>query len=305
MDIHHSTIQRLAFVKYLFSLAVEQSRAPEIMAAASLLTFHDSIELFLQISAEHLNVGSKQPNFMDYWDLIPDKLPVSEFPQKEAMRRLNKARVALKHHGTLPSKLDIEAFRAATASFFEESTELVFGIEFINISLIEYVSPEKSRNHLKKAEELCRDALYEDATIEIALAFEKMIVDYESSKKELGLGSPFFFGKDMTFLSSFHLGISRHELSGVAKFIDNVNESIEAMQRAIKILALGLDYKKYSKFKLLLPHVYRMMSGDYTVHKSAMGRSPLLDKEYIEFCIGYVVECAIKLNEFNYSLKER
>jgi hypothetical protein len=300
----HSTIQRLAFVKYLFSLAIEQSRAPEIMAAASLLIFHDSIEIFLQIAAEHLNVGDKQPNFMDYWDLIPKKLPVSELPQKESMRRLNKARVSLKHSGILPSKLDIEAFRAASDLFLQETTKLIFEIEFTSISLIEYVSPEESRNHLKKAEEFCGDAKYEDATVEIALAFDKMIFEYESSKRDFGFGSPFFFGSDMTFLSSFHIGIDMIESRKIARFVDNVKESIEAMQRAIKILALGFDYRKYSKFKLLLPHITKVLSGDYIVQKRSFGRSPLPDKEYIEFCIGYVVECAIKLNEFNYSLSK-
>ena len=114
------------------------------------------------------------------------------------------------------------------------------------------------RNHLKEAEELCRNGLYEDATAEIALAFEIMLADYESSRKEPGLGSPFFFGKDMSFLSSFHLGINKIEQRTLAQFVDTVKESIEAIQHAIKIIAFGLDYKKYTKFKSLLPHIYRM-----------------------------------------------
>lgn len=195
MKVHHSTIQRLAFAKYLYSLAVEQSKAPELMSAASLLTFHDSIEFFLQISGEHLNVGSKNPNFMDYWDHFAKKLSVPDFPQKESMRRLNKARVALKHNGTLPSKLDIEAFRAASNLFFEDATKLVFDLDFSQISLIEYVSPEESRIHLKKAEDLCLKKMFDDATVEVALAFEKMISNYEANKNEWGFGSPFFLVK--------------------------------------------------------------------------------------------------------------
>jgi len=303
--MHYSTIQRLAFVKYLSSLAVDQSRAPEIMASASLLTFHDAIELFLQISAEHLNVGNKQPNFMEYWDLLPNKLPVSELPQKETMRRLNKARVALKHNGTLPSKLDIESFRAASSLFFQEATKLIFEIEFGSISLVEYVFPEEARDHLRNAEEFCGNAEYEDAATEIALAFEKMLSYYESNKRTIAFGSPFFFGNDMTFLSSFCLGIDRGESREIARFVDTVKESIQAMQQAIRILALGLDYRKYSKFKLLLPYISRVLSGEYIVQNRVPSSQPLPDKEYIEFCLRYVVECAIKLNEFDYALNER
>lgn len=298
----HSTLQRLAFAKYLFSVAVEQSRAPEILASASLLTFHDSIEFFLQVASEHLNVGKKQPNFMDYWDLFSGALEIDSFPQKETMRRLNKARVALKHSGTLPSKLDVEAFRSAVTLFFQEATMLVFELEFTEISLIEYVPSEEAREHLRKAESLSAGSQFNDATVEIALAFEKMIAEYESDKRELGFGSPFFFGKDMTFLSSFHMGLNRNEFRDIANFVDNVKESIEAMQRAVKILALGLDYRKYSKFKLLMPHISRVLSGDYIVQQSAMGRRPKPDDEYVRFCIDYVIECAIKLNEFNYSI---
>jgi len=43
---------------------------------------------------------------------------------------MNKARVALKHHGTFPSRLDIESFRASTASLSEDNTPLVFGVSF-------------------------------------------------------------------------------------------------------------------------------------------------------------------------------
>lgn len=303
MDIHHSTIQRLAFAKYLYSLAIEQSRAPELMSAASLLTFHDSIEFFLQISSEHLNTGKNQMKFMEYWEILAKKLSISELPQRESMRRLNKARVALKHSGTLPSKLDIEAFRATSKLFFEEATNLIFKIEFSQISLIEYVSPEEARDHLKRAEQLCLKAEFENATAEIALAFEKTISSYEENKREWGRGSPFYFGEDLTFLSSFHMGIDSHGHNDLGAYVDKVKDSVEAMQRAIKILALGLDYRKYSKFKRLLPHVSRVLSGDYIVQEGMLGKKEDADKEYIEFCINFIVECAIKLNEFDYEVK--
>lgn len=98
-----TVIKRLAFIKYLYKLAVDQSKRPEPLCSASILTFHDAIELFLQLASEHLNVGKQQPSFMEYWDLISQKLSNQELTQKESMRRLNRARVALKHHGTLPS----------------------------------------------------------------------------------------------------------------------------------------------------------------------------------------------------------
>lgn len=45
------------------------------------------------------------------------------------MQRLNKVRVALKRHETLPSSPDTEAFRVRVTSFLEGNTSLVFGVE--------------------------------------------------------------------------------------------------------------------------------------------------------------------------------
>ena len=51
------------------------------------------------------------------------------------MHAFNKARVGLKHHGVLPAKVHTEAIRANVTSFFVESTILIFGVEFDDISL--------------------------------------------------------------------------------------------------------------------------------------------------------------------------
>lgn len=44
------TVLRLGFVRYLYQLALQQSEQPEPMATASVLTFHDSADLFMQWS---------------------------------------------------------------------------------------------------------------------------------------------------------------------------------------------------------------------------------------------------------------
>jgi hypothetical protein len=54
-----TTARRLAFVRYLYGVAVQQSRYPEPLYGTSILTFHDSIELFLQLASEYLNVGKE------------------------------------------------------------------------------------------------------------------------------------------------------------------------------------------------------------------------------------------------------
>lgn len=298
MHLQHSVIRRLAFIRYLFQTAVQQSHAPAPLNASSILTAHDAVELFLQLASEHLNEGSGHPGFMDYWGLLDKKLDPGELGQKESMRRLNKARVALKHHGTLPSNLDIEAFRASVTNFFEENTPLVFDLELHEVSLVEFVSPDNARALLLEASDLIDSDDPLAALDKIAVAYADMISDYEDRKRDRFGRSPFFFGRDLTFHSAFFMGLQNVDRK-LAQYVDYVKESIEAMQDAIKVLALGMDYRKYSKFKRLIPVVQKAQRGAVVQRMRGEDDSPSLDDA--RFCLDFVIESSLALAEFDYS----
>ena len=305
MNLDPSTVRRLGFIKYLYSLGVEQSKAPEPLAAASLLTFHDSVELFLQLASEHLDAGSRQPGFMDYWGLLAAKLPQNQEPaQKESMRRLNKGRVALKHHGTLPSKLDVEAFRSSTTSFFQDNAPLLFGVGFEEISLLDFVQPKEAKDKLKEADRFVEEGDFEAATEAAGLAFEYVVDSYENSKRDRFRRSTFFFGRDLTFNSSFFMGMDRsgRDERKMADFVDKVKESLESMQQAIKVLALGLDYRRYTRFKMHAPDFVRTMDGTYHSRRFRTAHEPEVTVDDAQFCIDFVVEAAIRIRDFDYEI---
>lgn len=292
------TMQRLAFIRYLYTRGVEASRRPEPLSAASILTFHDSIELFLALASEHLDVGGRDSGFMEYWELLKPKLPDDGLTQKRAMRRLNKSRVALKHHGTLPSKLDIEAFRASSTSFFEENTPLVFGIDFTSVSMTRLVQYAQARASLEQADLLLREKDdREEALGLIAVAFHQVVDGWELSKRGPLGDSPFFFGKRLTRLDSFLIKVPDRNLT---KFIDAVIDSIGSMQSAMKLLSFGLDYRRYVKFRLLTPGVVGVYEGGYTVHR--FERDDLPSLEDCRFCYDFVIECAMHLQAVDFEL---
>jgi len=303
-----SVVNRLAFVKYLYITSVEQSEKPEPLCSASILMFHNAIELFFQLASEYLdaNIGSNV-EFMNYWDKLNPKLPTGkEVTQKESIRRLNKARVSLKHHGILPSKLDIESLRASATNFFEENTPIIFGIKFSEISLIELVQCEETKNNLKDAEKLLTENKIEDALVKIAIAFAQLIDDYEKRKIGQFGRSPFFFGEPLTFLSSFDIGfdigIDRNQMGRLAEFIDKVKKSIESLQNAVKILSLGIDYKRYVKFSLLTPFIARTLGG-YHISRRSYGSKGIPTVEDVKFCINFVIESSITLQEFDFNIE--
>lgn len=289
--LHHTDLRRLAFVKFLYATAINQSRSPEITAAASLLTFHDAVEAFLLIAAERN--GIKDPReFGKYWEEFDPVLKPEVLPQKQSLARLSKARVALKHHGNLPALADIESHRQAVTLFFTEATKLLFDIEFSQISMVEYVEPAEARTHLTSAQMLINVGDMSKASCEVITAFEVMVMNYVQSKGR----DPFHFGSDMSFMSSFFMRIPTDERGDMGRFIDATRGAITSMQQAMRILALGLNYKKYTHFRSLLPSFD--WSGNGTpLLQTTPERQGKLTNEYLHYCIDYVIECSIKLGE--------
>ncbi|WP_416866765.1 MAG: hypothetical protein ACMVP2_03710 [Imperialibacter sp.] len=286
-------LKRLAIIKHLFRIGVEQSYQVETVAAFSILSFHDSIEMYLKLLAEEKNIKSDKLNFLDYWTQIPS------LTLKESMRNLNARRVNIKHKGLLPSKSDIEISRVNAHDFFDQNTKTQFGIEFSEISLFSLISYENVRSQLEEAEKALNGNNFEDSIEKAAIAFHELLYTYENSKSDYLSNSPFFFGKDLTFQSSFHMGI--REDRDMARFVDNVRDSLDGIQKAIKIISFGIDYKRFAKFKLLTPKVTRMQNGH---HVSEIWRKKKWTKQNCQFCIDFVLDSALKLQEFDFDIAE-
>lgn len=303
-NITQPTVQRLAFIKYLFNVAVEQSWQPEPLAAASILTFHDSIELFLRLACEHLDVNIKNDiTFLGYWEMLKPKLFGEGLTQKTAMSRLDASRGNLKHKGLLPTKQDIEVLRASAMNFFIDNMPVVFGIDFENISMVNLVTYEETRERLKKAEEHEKKGEIKEALIEIGFAFNQLINDYERTKHS-GFGhSPFFFGHDMSFENSSNMGLGQEynpfKDFGFSNFVKKVTESLEAMKKAIEILSLGIDYRQYIRFQLIIPEIFQNSNGIYGYRKI---REEKPSKEDYEFCFNFVIDSAIRLQGFDFEI---
>src|SRR5436309_12583636 len=66
-----TTLSRLAFIRYLYTVGLQQSGQPEPLNSSAILTLHDSVELFLQLASEFLNAHPKaNQDFNGYWDIL-------------------------------------------------------------------------------------------------------------------------------------------------------------------------------------------------------------------------------------------
>jgi hypothetical protein len=317
MPLEESIIRRHALIKYIYNIGLQQSYGPEPLCSIALLSFHDSAELFLHLSSEYLNSGGNDPSFMKYFDFINQKLPNGkEVTQKESMRRLSKARVSLKHNGTLPAKTELDAFRATIVNFFEENSRLSFDVDFSDISLIHLVYCQNARTTLEESEGLLKQGKIEDSMELTAVAFSQLLGDYANKVKDKFGKYPFSFNGSVNSIIGFSAsddsdlaGEVESLASDVESAFSEVDDCISELQDTLEIMSIGIDYRKYMKFYLLTPNVSTVkrssrqptkVYGDYNIYYPAKKPKYISPKEDAQFCIDFIIESAIILQEFNF-----
>ncbi len=174
--------RRLAFIKYVLSLANAQTRQPELLAGVAVLHYHDAVDLFLQLAAGHYNLDVHQrASIMEYFEPISKALGSDgPLPHRESIRRLSRVRDNLKHAGVPPPRVSIDEFERTVNRFFEQTVPLVFnGQTLDSISMIDFIQSPTARDRLKQAE-LARetDGLAAGLT-HCAVAFDSLVKDYD------------------------------------------------------------------------------------------------------------------------------
>lgn len=125
LDIHHR--RRLALVRQLQGMGVRQTRQAGPSAALGILPLHDAVEMFLLVLCDLWGAEpARKTDFIQYFDLLASA--GLRLEQRESMKRLNAARVLLKHNGIGPGSADVEALRAATTNFFEDNAPQAVGV---------------------------------------------------------------------------------------------------------------------------------------------------------------------------------
>ena len=75
--------------------------------------------------------------FERYFQKIEERLNPRTLPFRSKLVARNKVRVAAKHHGVKPDSSEAEGFALICREFFDESCSLVFGVQFLSVSLID------------------------------------------------------------------------------------------------------------------------------------------------------------------------
>jgi len=286
-------IKRLAIVKHLYKQGLALSYESEPTNGLCLLPFHDSIEMFMKICADDKSVKiDRGTKFMDYFSKLPNLQCSSQ------MQNLNNKRVALKHHGEIPSSLDIEIARANATEFFELNTPVYFDIEFSDISLTSLIKYSSVAEWLNKANDAFKKDEFEESICLSHMAFQELLLSHEEDKSYF-YESPFSAVKECKHF--FRDTKINHQLD---ENINKVKKDLMSIDDALTIIGLGIDYKQYTKFKLLGPYinVWPEKGGrKYDWHPKA---NIVANSRNSSFCCDFVISCALNLQRSDFEISE-
>ena len=289
-----NNIRRLVTIKYLYLIGVEQSKQAGTFAGFSILAFHDCVEMLLILIAERKKKKLQQ-HFLDYWGIIP------QLPYKVQMGNLNNIRNNLKHHANFPDKIDIQRCCEDVGAFLKESTKEFLKLEFDDISLSTLISFETVREDVEKAEVFMKDGLFFESLDYSKKAFMKLLSTYESNKGQwrnsiLNVGVK---------VGNEYRKLAKSNTEG-SNWFELMTKTTNSMRDVIKITALGIDYKKYALFNYITPNVIEGCNATGTIYvsdkKESFESKISVRREDCQFCISFVVDCALKLQEFDFNI---
>ena len=286
-------IKRLAVVRHLYQQGLALSYESEPTNGLCLLPFHDSIEMFMKICADVNSVKiDRSTAFMDYFSKLPDLHCSSQ------MKNLNDKRVALKHHGEIPSSLDIEIARANTAEFFELNTPVFFDIEFSDISLTSLIKFSSVAEWLNKANDTHKKGEFVESICLSHVAFKELLLSHEEDKSYF-YESPFSAVKECRHF--FRDTKIDHQLD---ENINKIKKDLMSIDDALTIIGLGIDYKQYTKFKLLSPYINVWPEKDGRKFEWHPKANIIASSRNSSFCYNFVISCALNLQRSDFEISE-
>lgn len=302
--------KRLAYIKHLFKQGIEQSKLPETINYTCILSFHDAIDWFMNLACLKRGIsdskkidivnasrGNKKPKsmiaLMDYFIILSDLQVASE------VEKINKLRNSLKHDFVLPSRTGISESIGTATVFFEVNTKIIFDTSFSEISITDLINNNPVKTMLKTAERYIQESSFDIAMEEIAKAFDQLIqTDDELLKYKWAFWSS-NYKKITTYTIPQNFKQEEKSISSIAKHLKEVAETVNInmgrIDESIKVLSLGLDYRKYRKLMSLIPSVYRTATGSLITSKPQYDRRSLSTD--VQFAFDFVLECALKVEQ--------
>lgn len=307
---NHDIIKRLAYIKLLYRIGVEQSKQAEALAFTSILTIHDTIDWFMTLACLKNSITEKQKvqaileqnpkrqgkanvYLMDYFTILPI------LKHETDVNNINTLRNNLKHEFILPSQLGISETVNTARVFFEDNTKLIFSLDFNEISIIDVISSSVIKQLLKNALAFQNKKDIENCIKEISKAYYELWqtdIDFIRSKKQFSYIDIYSIPQ----LQIPHLE-DKPEMQILKSYIDSIinayNRNFQELNDSMKIFALGIEYRKFLKFKTIIP-LTSIKDSNKVYHVTKLNNLDTITEEDLTFAIEFLVDCTLHVEKF-------
>jgi hypothetical protein len=297
---NYIVIKRLCIIKKLFQLGVQQADLPEILSFSSVLTFHDSIDMFMQLAVEKNNItDSIGLPLMQYFKVMP------QLVLEASVQKINERRKNLKHRGQIPAKIEVEESRAVAGLFFEENTPIIFGINFQEVSLSNLISDQSVRKYIVEAESSLNQSDFKNSILSAAKAYFKL---EEQQNRLLSVKEASKFReaylqmiipeitKDGSFIKDPFNGGARHRITESQHALHYFySQNFGYIYKVLSNISLGVDYRSIVRFKQIVPEVLaELIEGDSAELITApIPNEDGLSQEKVVFVIQFIIDFAL------------
>ena len=291
------TSHRVPLIKHILSTALDHAGLPEPFCSQAVLGLHDAVELFVQLISEHAGATvSKRAGLLEYWPALEKRLGRA-FPKQHAMRRLNQARVGLKHSGIRPSRDEVSELSEQTVAFLEEASLGILGIGFSELSSVRLVGYEPTASRLSRAEHLGGSGRFGEAAEMCALAFGELMHRFREKSGNEWDYSPFPRLSEATRYSRLSIGHRWSEQNrDLSEHLEKLSAAFGEIEPVLSMLTLGVEYRQFARFRGVTPKIVAMADGSYLVVDD-MRRSPTSGD--ILFAIDFAITAALRLREID------
>jgi hypothetical protein len=275
-------LKRIVRAKYVFGEAKQSLDKPNEMAGSiSLLLMHDAVELLMIVVLDHLNVAaSDKREFMEFWPLVKSTAGTLP-PDKGKMQAVNKARIALKHHGVMPDLKEIQETLPRVEGFFDNVLREYCDIDFMTVSLIDALTDFEVRELIKAARDKFIGGEKASAMAHLALAFAKV---QEPEGQSLALLQP----PPREELPQRLQGLD------TSPFFVDLLTHLELCTEHINALILGVDRMQWINFWIRTPQISWTHAGrPVLIHQSHDIYEALTETEFEE-SVDFLIDFGIR-----------
>ncbi|MEU4234402.1 hypothetical protein AB0F17_59855 [Nonomuraea sp. NPDC026600] len=300
--------RRLAYIRYLHNLGVDQARLPEPLSSASVLMLHDAAEGFLLLAAEHFDVDPPI-GLEKFWRVLKPVLG-TDLPVAQGMKRLNKIRNTLKHNGGHPDQPTINLVATDTTTFLEASTPLVFQLDYAAVSMADVIPQQPVRDLVRQAETASADGRQVAAMVALVEAFEALFktppLDNDIKPLRLGptINNPLRDGEIARVLyppEDDHQRRATGRHHELAKQITDATEIVMALQAATRLMLVGIDFAAARRFGLLTPDIDDYVNGRRE-YRAPDNYAPT--PEDVAWCCQFIVTASLRLSAAEAQLRD-